>query len=112
SVSSENKKEKREKKGKKESKEKPKTKKRQKSFAWNHFTIINKDPNNQRAACNYCGVDYAADTKRNGTSTLKAHIEYQCKIYPGRCEYKKQKVLSFTKKKKLLEILMKSMLVA
>ncbi|PON52255.1 LOW QUALITY PROTEIN: hypothetical protein PanWU01x14_210970, partial [Parasponia andersonii] len=54
SVSSESKNEKRGKRGKKESKKKPQTK-RQKSFVWDHFTIINKDPNNQRAACNTVG---------------------------------------------------------
>ncbi|KAM6545744.1 hypothetical protein CsatB_026480 [Cannabis sativa] len=63
--------------------------------------IPKKHPNDKpRAACNYCGIDYAANTKLNGTSTLRNHIENQCKKYPlsVRVEDKKQKLLSLTKK--------------
>ncbi|XP_062119090.1 zinc finger BED domain-containing protein RICESLEEPER 2-like [Humulus lupulus] len=35
-----------------------------------------------RAACNYCGTNYAADTKFNGTSTLWAHVERKCEKCP------------------------------
>ena len=63
-------------------------------------------------AYNYCGVDYVADTKRSGTITLQAHIEYQCTKYPFRVEDKKQKYCHLHKKKKnQLEKLM-SVLVA
>ncbi|KAF4388004.1 hypothetical protein G4B88_017037 [Cannabis sativa] len=63
--------------------------------------IPKKHPNDKpRAACNYCGIAYAADTKLNGTSTLRNHIENQCKKYPlsVRVEDQKQKLLSLTKK--------------
>ncbi|XP_062104275.1 zinc finger BED domain-containing protein RICESLEEPER 2-like [Humulus lupulus] len=44
--------------------------------------LPNCDPKKPRAACNYCGIDYAADTKLNGTSTLWAHVERKCKKCP------------------------------
>lgn len=37
------------------------------------------DPKKPRATCNYCGANYAADTKMNGTRTLWAHVERKCK---------------------------------
>ncbi|KAF4402777.1 hypothetical protein G4B88_010229 [Cannabis sativa] len=56
-------------------------KKRLTSDVWDHFKMIpKKHPNDKpRAACNYCGIDYAADTKLKGTSTLRNHIENQYK---------------------------------
>ena len=45
-------------------------------------------------------MDYVADTKRSGTITLQAHIEYQCTKYPFRVEDKKQKYCHLHKKKK------------
>ncbi|XP_062094148.1 zinc finger BED domain-containing protein RICESLEEPER 2-like [Humulus lupulus] len=53
------------------------------SSVWDHYTMLHDcDPKKPRAACNYCGTDYAADTKLNGTSTLWAHVERKCKKCP------------------------------
>ncbi|XP_062088415.1 zinc finger BED domain-containing protein RICESLEEPER 2-like [Humulus lupulus] len=41
-----------------------------------------KEKEKPRAACNYCGTDYAVDTKLNGNSTLWAHVERKCKKCP------------------------------
>ncbi|XP_062105875.1 zinc finger BED domain-containing protein DAYSLEEPER-like [Humulus lupulus] len=50
---------------------------------WGHYTMLpDCDPKKPRAACNYCGTDYAANTKLNGTSTLWAHVERKCKKCP------------------------------
>ncbi|KAM6571670.1 hypothetical protein CsatA_015750 [Cannabis sativa] len=75
------------------------------SSVWDHYTLLpDCDPGKPRAACNYCGTDYAADTKLNGTSTLWAHVERKCK----KCHFsdwaeqnkRKQSTLDrFTKKK-------------
>ena len=55
------------------------------SNIWDHFKVIDggdsKHPT-PRAACIYCGVDYAADTKRCGTSTLWGHVHRKCKKCP------------------------------
>ncbi|XP_052203129.1 zinc finger BED domain-containing protein DAYSLEEPER-like [Diospyros lotus] len=56
------------------------------------------DYSEPRAVCNYCGKDYANDTRRNGTSTLWNHINNQCKKNPYKLEDKKQKILHFLKK--------------
>uniref|UniRef100_A0A803PJV5 HAT C-terminal dimerisation domain-containing protein n=1 Tax=Cannabis sativa TaxID=3483 RepID=A0A803PJV5_CANSA len=37
-------------------------------------------PEKPRAAYNYCGTDYATDTKLNETSTLWAHVERKLKV--------------------------------
>ncbi|XP_062075973.1 uncharacterized protein LOC133780114 [Humulus lupulus] len=53
------------------------------SSVWDHYTMLpDCDPKKPRAACNYCGTDYAADTKLNGASTLWAHVERKCKKCP------------------------------
>ena len=66
------------------------------SDVWNHFTKVeNSDPNDPRCICNYCGKDYACDTKRCGTTTLRNHLTNQCKKYPGRVDDKRQKILVF-----------------
>lgn len=73
--------------------------KRKKSIVWDHFTIIKGgDPKNPRCECNYCGAEYACDSRRHGTSSMKVHLEHQCKKYPYRIEDKKQKLLSFQTK--------------
>ena len=56
---------------------------RKTSSVWDHYTMLpDCDPKKPRAACNYCGANYAADTKMNGTSTLWAHVERKCKKCP------------------------------
>nr|XP_048322893.1 uncharacterized protein LOC125420342 [Ziziphus jujuba var. spinosa] len=66
------------------------------SWVWEHFEKIpDSDPSNPRCKCKYCGVDYACDTKRCGTSTLRNHLMNQCKKYPNRTVEKSQQVLSF-----------------
>ena len=42
-----------------------------------------------RAACNYCGTTYACDTKLNGTTTMRNHIQSQCYKYSYREDKKK-----------------------
>ena len=51
---------------------KKRKKARQVSPVWQHFT---RDEKTKRATCKHCGVTYAADSKKNGTSTMKNHIE-------------------------------------
>lgn len=60
------------------------------------------DPKHPRATCNYCGLDYAADTNHCGTSTLWGHVERKCK----KCHFsewveenkkKQTSILQFTK---------------
>ncbi|XP_062085737.1 zinc finger BED domain-containing protein DAYSLEEPER-like [Humulus lupulus] len=53
------------------------------SSVWDHYTMLpDCDPKKPRVACNYCGTDYAANTKLNETSTLWAHVERKCKKCP------------------------------
>ena len=42
-----------------------------------------------RAACNYCGTTYACDTKLNGTTGMRTHIQSQCLKYPYREDKRK-----------------------
>ncbi|TYK27859.1 zinc finger BED domain-containing protein RICESLEEPER 3-like [Cucumis melo var. makuwa] len=51
------------------------------SMVWDHFERLKGDPNDPRAKCKYCGVVYACHSKRNGTGTMKHHLE-NCKKYP------------------------------
>lgn len=54
---------------------------------------------NPRNVCNYCGVSYACQKKRNGTTNMRTHLESQCKKYPLRINRDKQSLLSFTAKR-------------
>ncbi|KAL2540089.1 zinc finger BED domain-containing protein RICESLEEPER 2-like [Abeliophyllum distichum] len=70
------------------------------SYVWDHFTLLGpRDDLNVRCKCNYCGIDYACETKKCGTSTLNNHLTNNCKKYPGRLQDKKQKILSFENQK-------------
>ncbi|KAA0025770.1 zinc finger BED domain-containing protein RICESLEEPER 3-like [Cucumis melo var. makuwa] len=51
------------------------------SMVWDHFERLKGDPNDPRAKCKYCGVVYECHSKRNGTGTMKHHLE-NCKKYP------------------------------
>ena len=44
-----------------------------------------------RASCNYRGTTYACDTKLNGTTTMRTHIQSQCLKYPYRKDKEKKK---------------------
>ncbi|KAL4021214.1 hypothetical protein IC575_020006 [Cucumis melo] len=51
------------------------------SSVWEHFIKVEGcDPKYPRAACKHCGASYACDSKRNGTTNLKRHLE-KCKMY-------------------------------
>ena len=53
-----------------------------KSDIWEHFTKVKvSDGGESRATCNYCGKDYASDSKRVGTSSMWGHLKNQCKKY-------------------------------
>lgn len=68
------------------------------SYVWDHFTH-NKDPKYPRVICNYCGISYARQNTRSGTSNMRAHLESQCKKYPLRFNREKQAMLNFTVKR-------------
>ncbi|KAK1382394.1 hypothetical protein POM88_020129 [Heracleum sosnowskyi] len=68
------------------------------SYVWDHFTK-NEDPENPRNVCNYCGVSYARQKKRNGTTNMRTHLESQCKKYPLRLNRDKQSLLNFAVKR-------------
>ena len=72
-----------------------KKKPRQLSEVWDYFTTNEDNPSAPRAMCNYCGKDYASDSRKNRTSTLWNHLNNQCKKNPYRLEDKKQKILCF-----------------
>ena len=59
------------------------------SKVWDHFTKLDGDPKFPRAACNYCGKDYACAAKKDGTSNMWTHLKIQYKKYPFRVEDKK-----------------------
>jgi len=81
---------------KEEGDSKKRKKSQKKSPVWDHFKIIKSgDPNEPRCKCIYCGATYACDSRRHGTSSMKVHIEKQCKKYPYRNQDKRQKTLSF-----------------
>ncbi|KAK9265824.1 hypothetical protein L1049_001791 [Liquidambar formosana] len=56
------------------------------------------DPEYPRAACNYCGKDYGARGKIDGTSNMWAHLKSQCMKYLYRVVDPKQQTLCFVKK--------------
>ncbi|KAA0061258.1 zinc finger BED domain-containing protein RICESLEEPER 3-like [Cucumis melo var. makuwa] len=51
------------------------------SMVWDHFERLKGDPNDPRAKCKSYGVVYACHSKRNGTGTMKHHLE-NGKKYP------------------------------
>ncbi|KAK0608342.1 hypothetical protein LWI29_029252 [Acer saccharum] len=60
------------------------------SAVWLSFTRIKKGT---RAMCNFCKKDYAAIPGKNGTSTLKRHLD-NCGKYQNTLADKKQKTLT------------------
>ncbi|WOL10437.1 zinc finger BED domain-containing protein RICESLEEPER 1-like [Canna indica] len=64
---------------------------------WNHYTKFTNKEGKLKGKCNYCGQEYAYDTKQCGTSTLKAHLE-KCFEYPPNKEkqQKKQTKIGYT----------------
>ncbi|KAF7127947.1 hypothetical protein RHSIM_Rhsim11G0015000 [Rhododendron simsii] len=68
---------------------------------WKHFTSITPEGHPKpRAACNWCGTDYACHSKLNGTKSLTHHLAYQCTIYPLSKKFtgSRRKLLSFQRK--------------
>ena len=60
---------------------------------WVHFRRFNVN-GRQRAECNYCKKDYAADPGRNGTSTLNSHLR-NCLKNPENKKDSQQTILSY-----------------
>ncbi|KAI8531308.1 hypothetical protein RHMOL_Rhmol11G0126300 [Rhododendron molle] len=68
---------------------------------WKHFKLITpKGHPKPRAACNWCGTDYACHSKLNDTKSLTHHLTYQCIKYPPSKNFtgSRQKLLSFQRK--------------
>ena len=64
---------------------------KKRSIVWGHFIVIEGGGGREpRAACNYCGTTYACDTKLNGTTTIRNHIQSQCYKYSYREDKKKK----------------------
>ncbi|KAF7123666.1 hypothetical protein RHSIM_Rhsim12G0090800 [Rhododendron simsii] len=81
--------------------EKQKVGMKKRAACWKHFTTITpKGHPKPRAACNWCGVDYACHSKLNGTKSLTHHLAFQCTKYPLSKKFagSRQKLLSFQKK--------------
>ncbi len=57
------------------------------SCVWEHFIKVEEcDLNDPKADCKYCNRLYNCHPKRNGTSSVWAHINLGCKNYPFRNE--------------------------
>ncbi|XP_017976624.1 PREDICTED: zinc finger BED domain-containing protein RICESLEEPER 3-like [Theobroma cacao] len=52
------------------------------SEVWKHFTRFVNDQGEQKARCNYCDRVLFANTKYNGTTSLKNHMN-SCKKFPS-----------------------------
>ena len=63
---------------------------KKRSIVWGYFTVI-EGGEKPRVACNYCGTTYACDTKCNGTTNMRTHIQSQCLKYPYREDKRKKK---------------------
>ncbi|KAM5570626.1 zinc finger BED domain-containing protein RICESLEEPER 2-like [Rosa sericea] len=77
------------------------------SEVWEHFTKFDQPlievvdgvetvvGSTKRAQCKYCPTHLACDSRENGTSSLRKHIELICKGYPGRVDLEEgQQILS------------------
>ena len=64
---------------------------KKRSIVWGHFTVIKGGGGEPRSSFNYRGTTYACDTKLNGTTTMRTHIQSQCLKYPYRKDKKKKK---------------------
>ena len=54
---------------------------RKPSLVWKHFTKdIN--PKVNKCACNYCGQQFACDSRFNGTTHLNYHVAKSCRSTP------------------------------
>ncbi|WOL03489.1 zinc finger BED domain-containing protein RICESLEEPER 2-like [Canna indica] len=66
---------------------------KQRSKVWEYFEVyVDKEKGEIKGKCKYCQKEYAADTKKNGTSGLNYHVK-TCKKIPGN-EDKTQSQLS------------------
>jgi hypothetical protein len=62
------------------------------SDVWNHFTKVKNESGEEKAKCKYCGQLYACHSKKNGTSSLGAHIKI-CRKNPNKEVVDKQGTL-------------------
>uniref|UniRef100_A0A453CZZ5 BED-type domain-containing protein n=1 Tax=Aegilops tauschii subsp. strangulata TaxID=200361 RepID=A0A453CZZ5_AEGTS len=58
------------------------------SLVWEHFTITQKDDGKPvKAKCTYCTEEFRCETKTNGTSSMRNHLEKEhsviCTKRPG-----------------------------
>lgn len=51
------------------------------SLVWQHFEKVFENGVLVKAKCLHCKQYYDANTTRNGTSGLKQHLTYRCKVY-------------------------------
>jgi len=58
-----------------------KSNKRKTSQIWDHFKKLDGNVEAPRAACMYCGKDYACHPILNGTSNMWSHLDV-CKKFP------------------------------
>ncbi|WRX10852.1 zinc finger protein [Theobroma cacao] len=64
------------------------------SEVWKHFTRFVNDQGEQKARCNYCDRVLSANTKYNGTTSLKNHMN-SCKKFPSSTNDSTQTELAF-----------------
>lgn len=58
-------------------------KRKPRSDVWKHYEPFTNSNGEERARCNKCGLDLAADTSKNGTSRLRRHIQGSCPGSPA-----------------------------
>jgi hypothetical protein len=78
--------------------------KRKTSQIWDHFKKLDGNAKTPRAACKYCGKDYACHTILNGTSNMWSHLGV-CKKFPFVID-RKQKTLVLEPKPKIEGVIM------
>ncbi|OMP00267.1 hypothetical protein CCACVL1_03412 [Corchorus capsularis] len=62
----------------------PSSSSRKTSIVWEHVTTFEGVGGSFMAKCNYCPKTFKAHTKRNGTSSMKSHLENSCPKSPLR----------------------------
>lgn len=64
---------------------------RLRSDVWDHFTPFQDVDGSRKGKCNYCAKNFFADSKKNGTSSLRAHIK-TCKRLPSTSQSSSQPI--------------------
>lgn len=64
------------------------------SWVWQHFVLVN---DGKSVKCPYCKTLLASNSKKNGTSSMKNHLEKVCTLSPvfQKVDTKKQSTLNF-----------------